>query len=178
MTSSSEGLRNYTVEPEGTSVEIANGKLLPVVGSGQLEIVAEQPGGPTTIPLGKVLHVPELGRNLISERQASMMTGLLFVKSPTVAHLGTGDDACCFFNYVPSSGLYEMVARRSEAVVKRALVARAPPRRDVMQVHRLLAHPSEHITRKTAKAAGISLTGEWGPCVECDLSKAHRHAVP
>ena len=96
-----------------------------MVGCGQLEIVAEHPGGPVTIPLGKVLHVPKLERSHISERQASLMSGLLFVKSPTVAYLGTGKE-----------------------------------QRDIIEVHRLLAHPSEHITRATAKATGIIITDE------------------
>ena len=43
MTPSPEGLLNYTVEPEGRCVVATDGKLLPVAGSGQLEIVAEQP---------------------------------------------------------------------------------------------------------------------------------------
>ena len=47
-----------------------------------------------------------------------------------------------------------------------------------MEVHRLLDHPGERLTRATVKTAGISVTGEWIPCVECDKSKAHRHAVP
>ena len=47
-----------------------------------------------------------------------------------------------------------------------------------MEVKRLVAHPGEHITRTTANAAGISVTGEWRPCVECDKSKAHRFAMP
>ena len=41
MALSSENFLDYIVEPEGRYVEIANGKLLPVVGCGQLEIVAE-----------------------------------------------------------------------------------------------------------------------------------------
>ena len=106
------------------------------------------------------------------------MCGLLFVKSPTVAQLGTGKDVCCYFSYSPSSGLYDMTARRRKAAPERALAARAPPRRDIMEVRRLLAHPSEHITRATAKATGIAITGESRSCVECDQSKAHRHVVP
>ena len=58
-----------------------------MVGCRQLEIVAEQPGGAVTISLGKVLHVPQFERNLISEHLASLMSELLFVKSPTAAHL-------------------------------------------------------------------------------------------
>ena len=49
MTSSSEGLLDYAVEPEGRYVETMNGKLLRVVGFGQLEIVAEQPGQSVTM---------------------------------------------------------------------------------------------------------------------------------
>ena len=71
-----------------------------------------------------------------------------------------------------------MTARRRKATLERALAAKAPPQRDIMEVHRLLAHPSEHITRATTKAAGIIITGEKRLCVECDHSKAHRHAVP
>lgn len=44
MTSSPEGFCHYIEELEGTYVEIADEKLLPVVGSGKLDIVAEQPG--------------------------------------------------------------------------------------------------------------------------------------
>ena len=51
-------------------------------------------GGLVTISLGKVLHVPKLERNLISERKASLVSGLLFMKSPTAAHLGTGKYVC------------------------------------------------------------------------------------
>ena len=58
-----------------------------MVGCGQLEIVAEQPGGAVTIYLGKVLHVPQLERNLISEHPASLMSELLPVKSTTAEHL-------------------------------------------------------------------------------------------
>ena len=47
-----------------------------------------------------------------------------------------------------------------------------------MEVHRILAHPSEHITRATAKATDIIIAGEWRPCEECDQSKAYRHAMP
>ena len=57
-------------------------------------------------------------------------------------------------------------------------MARAPPQRDFMEVHCLLDHPSEHITRATAKATGIIITGEWRPYVGCYQSKDHRHAVP
>ena len=122
--------------------------------------MAEQPGGSVTIFFGKVLYVPSLERNLISERQASLMSGLMFVKSPTVAHLGTEKHVCCYFSYSPPSGLYEMAARRGKATPERALAVRAPPQGDIMEVHHLLAHPSEQITRVTARTPGIIITSE------------------
>ena len=54
--------------------------------------MAEQPGGPVPISMRKVLHVPKLQCNFISERQASLMSELLLVKSPTVTHLATAKD--------------------------------------------------------------------------------------
>ena len=48
MMSSSEGVLNFIVEPEGRYVEAENGKLLPMVGGRQLDIVAEQARGPVT----------------------------------------------------------------------------------------------------------------------------------
>ena len=49
-------------------MEIADGKSVPVIGSGLLKIMADQPEGPTTTPLGKVLNVPELGITSPSDR--------------------------------------------------------------------------------------------------------------
>ena len=71
-----------------------------------------------------------------------------------------------------------MTARRIKASPERALVARAPLQRDIMEVKRLLANPSEHITRATSKATGIIIPGEWRSCVKCDQFKPHRHRVP
>ena len=59
-----------------------------------------------------------------------------------------------------------------------ALEMRAGASRDVMEVHRMLAHPSEDITRKTAGMMGIETTGQWGACETCFQAKAKRHAVP
>ena len=55
---------------------------------------------------------------------------------------------------------------------------RASASRDVMEVHRMLAHPSEDIARKTAGMMGIETTGQWGACETCFQAKAKRHAVP
>ena len=59
-----------------------------------------------------------------------------------------------------------------------ALATRAGVSRDVMEVHRMLAHPSEDTTRNTAEMMGIETTGQWGACETCFQAKAKRHAVP
>ena len=59
-----------------------------------------------------------------------------------------------------------------------ALAMRSGASRDVMGVHRMLAHPSEDITRKTAEMVGIETTGQWGACETCFQAKAKRDAVP
>ena len=48
-----------------------------------------------------------------------------------------------------------------------ALAMRAGVSRDVMEVHRMLAHPSEDITTKAAEMMGIETTGQWGACETC-----------
>ena len=59
-----------------------------------------------------------------------------------------------------------------------ALAMRAGVSRDVMEAHRMLAHPSQDITIKTAEMMGIETTGQWGACETCFQAKAKRHAVP
>ena len=59
-----------------------------------------------------------------------------------------------------------------------ALAIRAGASRDVIEVHRMLAHLSEDTTRKTAEMMGIETTGQWGAWETCFQAKAKRHAVP
>lgn len=122
--------------------------------------------------------MPKLGRNLVSEHQLELVTGQLFSMSPWRAHVSTGEDACCVFNLNEASGLYEMKAKRSALRAERKKLTSIPTQRDILEAHHLMAHPSEHITRMTAKAVGIKLTGEWSPCSERDRTKIRRHTVP
>ena len=54
--------------------------------------------------------------------------------------------------------------RRSPSKRAPVAVAVATKARDIVKVHRVLAHPSEEITQKTAQAMGITTTGQWGFC--------------
>ena len=55
-----------------------------------------------------------------------------------------------------------------------AVVAKAY---NMVEVHRVLAHPSAEITQKTVQAIGIATTGQWEPCEARLQVKAKRQAV-
>ena len=48
---------------------------------------------------------------------------------------------------------------------------------DVVEVHRVLAHPNEENMQKTIQAMGIVTTGQWGPCEERLQVEAKRQAM-
>ena len=86
----------------------------------------------------------------------------------------------------PETGLLEIKARRRTdmketimplTTVRSMVTSRADPRQ-IMEFHRLLGHPSEEITRGTARMSGVPLTGTWNPCVQCSESGVRRYAVP
>ena len=50
--------------------------------------------------------------------------------------------------------------------------------RNMMEIHQMLAHPSEEKMRKMTQAMGIPTTDQWGPCEAYLQAKEKRHAVP
>lgn len=75
---------------------------------------------------------------------------------------------------VPGASLVE--SRSARITSGTALAMRAGVRRDLMEVHRMLAYPSEEITWRPAEIMGIETTGQRGTCEACLHTK--RHAVP
>ena len=67
------------------------------------------------------------------------------------------------------ASIAEAVSARTGAGAALAVAAEA---RSIMEVHRMLAHPSKEVTRKTAEAMGIATTGQWGSCEACLQAKA------
>ena len=45
---------------------------------------------------------------------------------------------------------------------------------DINEYHRQLGHPNEQITRSTAKAFGVKLTGKFQKCEDCAIAKARQ----
>ena len=157
-------------------IEVAYKTLLAVQGYGGLKLELQQPGGITVVTLQKVAHVPALGRDLLSTRRASERSREPFINYPNKAQLGLEMNTICTFR-LGESGLFEVMGRRSSNIENRALSSRALLSRGVVEMHRLLGHPSEQITRDTAKQLGVELSGPWTPSVACSKAKARRNAV-
>ncbi|CAM9922437.1 unnamed protein product, partial [Ascophyllum nodosum] len=143
---------------------------LPVDGFGRIEVNLDQPGHTTKmVKMDDVAYVPGLSRNLLSTIKAVEQWGKPLIYYRNEAVLGFPGEESLVFNFCPRKGL---IASGT------ALAMRAGVSRDVMGVHRMLAHPSKDITRKTAEMVGIETTGQWGACETCFQAKPKRHAVP
>ena len=59
-----------------------------------------------------------------------------------------------------------------------SLVAARRNRRNIMEFHRVLRHPSREITRETARMTGVQLSGTWSSCINCSEYKVRRYTVP
>ena len=157
----------------------------------------DQPGHTTKmVKMDDVAYVPGLSRNLLSTIKAAEQQGKPLTYYRNKAVLGFPGKESLVFKFCLRKGLFSatgarriprqevaLAANLTENRLVRiasgtALAMRAGVSRDVMEVHRMLAHPSEDITRKTAEIMGIETTGQWGACETCFQAKAKRHAVP
>ena len=191
------GMSAYKKALPGTTVEIADGNILPVDGFGRIEVNLDQPGHTTKmVKMDDVAYVPGLSRNLLSTIKAVEQWGKPLIYYRNEAVLGFPGEESLVFNFCPRKGLFSATGARriprqevtlganltENGLVRiasgTALAMRAGVSRDVMGVHRMLAHPSKDITRKTAEMVGIETTGQWGACETCFQAKPKRHAVP
>ena len=189
------GMSNYKKASPGTSIEIADGNTLPVDGFGRIEVDLDQPGRTTKmVRMDDVAYVPGLSRNLMSTVKAVEQWGKPLIYYRNRAVLGLPGEESLVFKFCPRRGLFSVTGARRIAGQETFLEAnltgngsvkiasgaalRAAASHDVMEVHRMLAHSSEVITRKTAAMMGIETTGQWGACETCFQVKAKQHAVP
>ena len=191
------GMSAYNKASPRTTVEIDDGNIPPVNGFGRIEVDLDQPGHTTKmVKMDDVAYVPRLSRNLLSTIKAveQWRKPLIYYRNEVV--LGFPGEESLVFKSCPRKGLFSASGARRiprqevalganltenglvKIVSETALVMRVGASRDVMEVHRMLAHPSVDITRKTAEMMGIETTGQWGACEACFQAKAKRHAVP
>ena len=187
----------YKKASPGTSVEIADGNILPVDGFGRIEVDLDQPGHTTKmVKVDDAAYVTGISRNLLSTVKAveQWRKPLIYYRNKAV--VGSPGEESLVFTLCPPKGLFSATGTRRilrqevalEAILMEirlvriasgtALAMRAGASRDVMEVHRMLAHPSKDITRKTAEMMGIATTGQWEACETCFQAKAKRHTVP
>ena len=156
----------------------------------------DQPGHTTKmVKIDDVAYVSGLSHNMLSTVKAVEQWGkpLIYYRNKPV--LGFPGEESLVFKFCHRRRLFSATGARriprqevdleanlmENGLVKIAsgttLGMRAGASRDVMEVHRMLAHPSEGITRKTAVMMGIETTGQWGAYETCFQVKAKRHAV-
>ena len=194
MSRTRAGLSAYKKASPGTDVEIADGNILPVDGFGRTEVDLDQPGNTTKmVKMDDVAYVPGLSRNLLSTVKAVEQWGKPLNYYRNKAVLGFPGEESLVFKFCPRQGLFSATGARriprQEVALKAnltenglvkiasgtALAMRAGASRDVMKIHRMLAHLSEEITRKTAEMMRVETTGQWGACETCFQAKAKRH---
>ena len=195
MSHTRAGMSAYKKASPGTNVEIADGNILPVDGFGRIEVDLDQPGRTTKmVKMDDVAYVPGLSRNLLSTVKVVEQWGKPLIYYRNKPFWGSPGEESLVFKFCRRRGLLSATGARQiprqEAAIEASLTEnglvkiasgaalRASASRGVMEVHRMLAHPSEDITRKTAVMMGIETTGQWGACETCFQVKAKRHAVP
>ena len=130
------------------------------------------------VKMDDVVYVSGLSRNLLSTIKAVDQWGKPLIYYRNEAVLGFPGEGSLVFEFCPRKGLFSATAARrvqrqelalganlTENVLVRsasgrALAMRARVFRDVMKIHRMLAHPSEDITKKTAEIMGIETMGQ------------------
>ena len=103
----------YKKSPAGTTVEVADGTILPVGGFETVEVDLDQAGNTTKpVKMVSVGYVPGLSRNLLSTRKAVEQWGKPFVYYKTKAVLGFPREESLVFNFCARRGLFSATGVR------------------------------------------------------------------
>ena len=178
MSHTRTGMSAYEKASPGTTVEIADGNILPVDGFERIEVDPDQPGHTTKIvKMDDVAYVLGLSRNVLSIIKAVEQRGRPLIYYRKEAVLGFPGEESLVFKFCPREGLFSATGARriprQEVVLGEnftenglvriasgtALAMRAGVSRDVMEVHRMLAHLSEGITRNDGDRDDGSVRG-------------------
>ena len=162
MSHTRAGIFSYKKASPRTNVEIVDGNILQVDGFGRIEVDLDQPGHTTKmVKMGDVAYVPGLSWDLLSTIKSVEQWGKPFtIYYRNKAILGFPGEESLVFKFCPRKGLFSAAdARRiprqevapganltENGLVRiasgTALATRTGVSRDVMEVHRMLAHPS------------------------------------
>ena len=162
MSHTRAGMFAYKKASPRTNVEIVDGNILRVDGFGRIEVDLDQPGHTTKmVKMDDVAYVPGLSWDLLSTIKAVEQWGKPFtIYYRNKAILRFPGEESLVFKFCPRKGLFSATdARRiprqevspganltENGLVRiasgTALATRTGVSRDVMEVHRMLAHPS------------------------------------
>ena len=107
------GINAYKKAPAGTTVEVADGTILPVDGFGAVEVDLDQPGTTTKlVKMVSVASVPGLSRNLLSTRKAVEQWDKPLVYYKTNAVLSVPGKESPVFNFCPRKRLFSAIGVR------------------------------------------------------------------
>ena len=126
-----------------------------------------------------MLYVPELSGNLFSLTKG-ISNGYelksVQIASTTSLVLSKKNFKLIFSKKDVSSNLLTCDLER--VVEENHVAASITTKIDINLYHNMIGHPSQEITRSTARRYNIDLKGELKPCEHCAISKAKQKAVP
>ena len=145
MSHTQAGVTAYKKAPAETTVEVADGTILPEDGFGTIKVDLDQPGT-TTKPMKmvSVAYVPGLSRNLLSTRKVVEQLGKPLVYYKMKAVLGFPGEESLVYNFCPLKELFSATGVRRTSSKGATL----------------------RLAAKTAEATIIEATGQWGACAD------------
>jgi hypothetical protein len=181
MTNSLEGM--YDIVDMSTSVTVGNGKQIKIEKSGKLKgVMQHKDGSRTEVVLTNVKYVPELWCNLFSVISAMKQGWKLSgekVNNETVMKLTKNSLTIGFDQKVKASTTDLLGVKFLRAIPEAAMTNLQPGTKvKTTTLHYQLGHPSEAVTRATAKYMDVNVTGKLETCENCAMGKAKQKNVP
>ena len=106
MSHTRAGMSAYKKASPDTTVEIADGNILPVDGFGRIEMGLNQPGHTTKmVKIDNIAYIPGLSRNLLSTIKAVEQWGKPLIYYSNKAVLGFPREESFVFKFCPRKGL-------------------------------------------------------------------------
>jgi len=181
MTNNLEGM--YDITDTTSGVRLGDGKVISSVKTGKLNGIFQQKDGTKMeVTLQNVKYVPNLSCNLFSV-VAAMTQGCKLIgerkNNETIMSLTKGAFKIVFDQQI-KTGSVDLLGIEFLRVVPDAAIAALAPGQDIKTTtfHHQLGHPSEAITRATARYMQIHVTGTLPPCQNCAMGKARQKPVP
>ena len=162
-----------------SSVFVGNGKALKASKIGKLKLQNVVDGKITSFTLKDVLYVPELSGNLFSlTKGINNGYELKSVKiASTTSLILSKNKFKIIFSKKESSP--NLLTCDLERVVEEGHVATCITKVvDINLYHNMIGHPSQEITKQTARKYKIEVKGDLKTCEHCAISKAKQKAVP